>query len=65
MLAPAPRPSRAQGADRTQCGATPPPRLQEWQKSKVTTILAGTGRVNALRVLAERRRSAALGPVGT
>jgi len=28
-------------------------RLQEWKKSKVTTILAGTGDVNALRVLAE------------
>jgi F420-dependent oxidoreductase-like protein len=28
-------------------------RLQEWKKSPVTTILAGTGDVNALRVLAE------------
>jgi len=28
-------------------------RLQEWKKSAVTTILAGTGDVNALRVLAE------------
>jgi F420-dependent oxidoreductase-like protein len=28
-------------------------RLQEWKRSKVTTILAGTGDVNALRVLAE------------
>lgn len=28
-------------------------RLTEWKKSRVTTILAGTGDVNALRVLAE------------